>query len=58
MGLFVIGMVLSTAMYRVAQVARPDDQTSRSILVLGYLSTIGAFVTGAIRAASDIAQLV
>jgi MFS family permease len=57
MGLFVIGMVLSTAAYRVAQVARPDDHTSRSILMVGYLSTIGAFVTGSIRAVSDIAEL-
>lgn len=58
MGIFVIGMTVSTVTYRVAQIARPDEQPSRFIRVLGYISLAGAFVTGLQRAVSDIAQLV
>ncbi len=57
MGLFVIGMVLSTVAYRAAKVARPEERPSRLILIAGYGSTAGAVLTGAARALSDINQI-
>ena len=57
MGAFVIGIALSTAAYWISKVARPDEPPNRYIRVVGYVSLGGAFVTGSVRAASDIAQL-
>jgi len=57
MGVFVIGMVLSTVAWWVSRFREPERETSRRVTVLGYAATGGIFVAGALRAISDILDL-
>jgi hypothetical protein len=57
MGLFVVGMALSTAAWWRSRVKKPREAYPRSLSAFGYLCTGGAFVAGTFRAVSDIAQL-
>jgi hypothetical protein len=57
MGVFVIGMVLSTVAWWVSRFREPERETSRRVTVLGYAATGGAFVAGTLRAIPDILDL-
>jgi hypothetical protein len=57
MGLFVVGMALSTAAWWRSRVKTPRQAYPRSLSAFGYLCTGGAFVAGTFRAVSNIAQL-
>lgn len=57
MGLFVIGMLLSTVGWWLRRIREPERETKRRVTVLGYAATAGVFLAGAARAIQDIRQL-
>lgn len=57
MGLFTIGMLLSTAAWWLPGLRDPERVPSRYVMFLGYATTVGAFAAGITRAISDIRHL-
>ena len=57
MGLFVIGMLLSTVAWWLSRTRESEREIKRWVMVLGYVATAGVFAAGAARAIQDIRQL-
>ena len=57
MGVLIVGMVVGTVAWWVSRIREPERETDRWVSVLGYVTTAGAFAAGALRAISDVRQL-